>query len=233
MERPVTLKAEIDAFVAEAQGRLPDALLAELQRSIDDVRRSGVADRALSIGDVAPEFTLPNARGNLISLADLLSRGPLIISFYRGVWCPYCNIELRAYQVILPDIRAEGGDFIAISPQTPDNSLSTMQKNGLDFEVLSDHGNQIAGRFGIAYPTPEAVKKTTAMFGVDIAAINGADDDRLPISGTYLVAPGRRIVLSSLDPDFRVRLEPADALAALRRLAGDNVAQAEGRADVS
>jgi peroxiredoxin len=217
----MTLKQDIEAFTAETAGRLPPELLADLRKSIDEVRRSGIAKRALAAGDTAPEFTLPNAHGRPVALADLLRRGPLIISFYRGVWCPYCNLELRAYQTILSEIRAAGGDFIAISPQTPDNSLSTAEKNALKFEVLSDHGNRVASQFGIAYAIPEVVKKTTSMFGADIAAINGADDDRLPISATYVIGPDRLIVLASVDPDFRVRLEPADALAALRRLTAD------------
>src|SRR5436190_14537180 len=217
----MTLKQDIDAFTAETAGRLPPERLADLRKSIDEVRRSGIAKRALAAGDTAPEFTLPNAHGRPVALADLLRRGPLIISFYRGVWCPYCNLELRAYQTILSEIRAAGGDFIAISPQTPDNSLSTAEKNALKFEVLSDHGNRVASQFGIAYAIPEVVKKTTSMFGADIAAINGADDDRLPISAMYVIGPDRLIVLASVDPDFRVRLEPADALAALRRLTAD------------
>jgi peroxiredoxin len=219
----MTLKQDIEAFTAETAGRLPPELLADLRKSIDEVRRSGIAKRALAAGDTAPEFILPNAHGRPVALADLLRRGPLIISFYRGVWCPYCNLELRAYQTILSEIRAAGGDFIAISPQTPDNSLSTAEQNALKFEVLSDHGNRVASQFGIAYAIPEVVKKTTSMFGADIAAINGADDDRLPISATYVIGPDRLIVLASVDPDFRVRLEPADALAALRRLTADGV----------
>jgi peroxiredoxin len=224
---PVTLKQDIDAFVAEIAGRLPPALLIDLQKSIDDVRASNIADRALAEGDIAPDFTLPNAFGQPIALADLLRRGPLIVSFYRGIWCPYCNLELRAYQAILAEIRAAGGDFIAISPQTPDHSRSTRQKNALEFEVLSDHGNQVAAKLGIAYATPEAVKQITSMFGADIAAINGADDDRLPISATYLIGSDHIIVLASADPDFRVRLEPADALAALRRLTRKGLVQVE------
>jgi peroxiredoxin len=196
----MTLKQEIDAFVAETEGRIPPALLADLQKSIDDVRNAGIANRALAAGDAAPEFTLPNAAGRPVVLADLLRRGPLIVSFYRGVWCPYCNLELRAYQAILADIRAAGGDFVALSPQTPDNSLATTQKNALEFEVLSDHGNQVASQFGIGYAIPD-----------------GTDDGRLPISATYVIRPDGWIALASVDPDFRVRLEPADALAALRQ----------------
>jgi peroxiredoxin len=199
-------------------------VLAKLRQSIEDVRNSGIAERALTVGDLAPAFTLPNAQGRPIALTELLRRGPVIICFYRSIWCPYCNLELRAYQRVLPEIRAGGGEFIAISPQTPDNSLATAEKSTLAFEVLSDRGNRVAEEFGIAYETPEIVRQVTAMFGADIVAINGADDGRLPISATYLVDTQRRIVLAHVDPDFRVRLEPEDALAALRRLTSATLA---------
>jgi peroxiredoxin len=214
----MSLQQEIDAFVSEAASRLPPDLLSRLGQSIDDVRNSGIVERALSVGDFAPAFSLPNAHGRPVTLAGLLQRGPIIISFYRGIWCPYCNLELRAYQRILLEIRAAGGDLIAISPQTPDHSFSTAEKNALAFEVLSDHGNRVASDFGIAYATPEVVKQVTAMFGANIAAINGAEDGRLPISATYVVDTNRRIVLANIDPDFRARLEPEEALVALRRI---------------
>ncbi len=214
----MTLKQDIDAFVAEAAARVPPELMAELERSIEQVRDSGIEQRALGEGDLAPPFTLPNAEGRPVALKDLLRRGPLIISFYRGIWCPYCNLELRAYQRILGEIRAAGGDFIAISPQTPDNSLKMAETNAIQFEVLSDHGNGVAAEFGIAYPAPDAVRRTTAMFGVDIDSINGVQDSQLPVSATYVIDADRRIALASVDADFRVRLEPAEALAALEAL---------------
>lgn len=220
----MTLRQEIDAFVSETAGRIPSEVIAKLQQSIDDVRDSGIAERALGVGELAPDFTLPNAGGRPVALADLLQTGPVIISFYRGVWCPYCNLELRAYQRILPEIRAAGGNLVAISPQTPDNSLSTQQKNELAFEVLSDVGNRVAAAFGIAYRTPEIVKHITKSFGVDLAAMNGsAGDDRLPISATYVVGTDRRIALANVDVDFRVRLEPTDALAVLRQITAKQV----------
>jgi peroxiredoxin len=214
----MTLKQDIDAFVAEAAARVPPELMAELERSIEQVRDSGIEERALGEGDLAPPFTLPNAEGRPVALKDLLRRGPLIISFYRGIWCPYCNLELRAYQRILGEIRAAGGDFIAISPQTPDNSLKMAETNAIQFEVLSDHGNGVAAEFGIAYPAPDAVRRTTAMLGVDIDSINGVQDSQLPVSATYVIDADRRIALASVDADFRVRLEPAEALAALEAL---------------
>ena len=215
----MTLKQDIDAFVAQAASRVPADLLAEVQASIDDVKRSGIEARALKAGDRAPAFTLPNAHGAPVSLADLVRHGPVILTFYRGVWCPYCNLELRAYQQILGEIRAAGGDLVAVSPQTPDNSLASIGTNGLAFEVLSDAGAEVAAAFGLAYPVPAAVKRTTAMFGVDIDQVNGAAGSRLPLSAAYVIGIDRRIALASVDADFRVRLEPAEALAALRGLA--------------
>ncbi len=215
----MTLQQEIDAFVAEAKTRMPAELLAEIEASIEDVRRAGVEDRALKVGDLAPAFTLPNANGRPVALVELLTKGPVILTFYRGVWCPYCSLELRAYQRLLADIRAAGAELVAISPQTPDNSLTSIETNQLAFEVLTDHANQIAARFGIAYPTPDAVRRTTGMFGVDIDQINGVADSELPVSATYVIDRDRRIVLADVDADFRRRMEPAEALAAVRRLA--------------
>ncbi len=215
----MTLKDEIDAFVAAAHSRVPPQLIADIEASIADVRASGIEQRALREGDLAPPFVLPNAKGQAVALRDHLRRGPVIITFYRGVWCPYCNLELRAYQGLLPEIRDAGGDVIAISPQTPDNAARSASDNAIDFEVLSDHANEVAGEFGIAYPTPDAVRRTTAMFGADIDVINGVPNSELPISATYVVDADRRIALANIDADFRVRLEPAAALAALRALA--------------
>src|SRR5947199_10198802 len=109
----MSLQHEIDAFTSEAAGRFAPDVLAKLRQSIEDVRNSGIAERALTVGDLAPAFTLPNAQGRLVALTELLQRAPVIISFYRGIWCPYCNLELRAYARILPEIRAAGGELIA------------------------------------------------------------------------------------------------------------------------
>lgn len=214
----MTLKQELDSFAANFAQQMPAGVGHALQQSIDEVKSSGIVERALKAGDRAPEFSLPNAHGRTTSLADLLGKGPIIVNFYRGGWCPYCNLELRAYQAILSDIRTAGGDLVAISPQTPDQSVAAADKNALTFEVLSDHGNRVASLFGIAYPIPEVVKAIGARFGTDLKAINGSDDGQLPLSATYVIERDRRIVLASLEPDFRVRLEPTEALRALQGL---------------
>jgi peroxiredoxin len=216
----MTLKQELDSFAANFAQQMPSDIVQTLQQSIDDIRNSGIIERALKAGDCSPAFSLPNAHGRQIALVDLLAKGPIILNFYRGGWCPYCNLELKAYQALLSDIRAAGGDLVAISPQTPDHSIAAAEKNALAFEVLSDHGNHVASLFGIAYPIPEIVKTIGARFGTDLEAINGSDDGQLPVSATYVIARDRRIALASIESDFRVRLEPAEALQALRTLAG-------------
>jgi peroxiredoxin len=224
----MTLKQELDSFAANFAQQMPADIVRALQESIDEVASSGIAARALKAGDRAPEFSLPNFDGRQISLADLLVKGPIIVNFYRGGWCPYCNLELRAYQAILSEIRTAGGDLIAISPQTPDQSVAAAEKNALTFEVLSDHGNRVASLFGIAYPIPEIVKAIGAKFGTDLRAINGSDDGQLPISATYVIDGDRRIAFASIEPDFRVRLEPREALRILQVLAaGSSMAVAE------
>jgi peroxiredoxin len=215
----MSLQQELEALHSEAAKRMPPDLLARLQKSIDDLKHSGIVERALKTGDLAPEFNLPNAKGQQIALLDFLKRGPLIVSFYRGLWCPYCNLELRAYQRVLPDIRALGADLVAISPQTADRSVTTVTQNELEFEVLSDHRNEVAALFGLAYDVPEVVRTITEKFGHHLPDYNRSDDRRLPVSATYVIAPDRHIILADVNPDFRTRLEPTHALAALRRLA--------------
>jgi len=214
----MTLKQELDSFATGFAQVMPPDIVQALQDSIDEVKRSGITGRALKAGDRAPEFSLPNAYGRPIALAGLLAKGPIILSFYRGGWCPYCNLELRAYQAILRDIRAAGGELVAVSPQTPDLSAITAKKGELEFDVLNDHGNRLASQFGIAYPIPEIVRAIGAKFGTNLAVINGSNDGQLPISATYVIARDRRIALAGIEPDFRRRLEPAEALGMLRRL---------------
>lgn len=214
----MSLREELESFVAQSRAQLQPDVLAEVERSIDVLKSSGIGERALSVGDRAPDFTLRNAFGRPVSLAHILARGPLILSFYRGNWCPFCNLELRAYQRLIGDIRAAGGDFVAISPQTPDRSLTISQKNALVFEVLSDPANQTAKAFGITHAVPEIVRRIVASFGGGLATYNGGHDEDLPVPATFVIDRDGWIVDAHVDPDFRNRLEPSDALAALRGL---------------
>jgi len=177
----------------------------------------------LAVGDMAPDFTLPNALGNPVNLADRLADGPVVLAFYRGGWCPYCNIQLRALQGALPEMSDLGASLIAIAPQDPDETLSTTEKNELAFEVLSDTACAVAESFGIAFELPDVLKEIYTDLGNVLPEKNSADDWRLPIPATFVVGPDGRLAFVDIDADYRNRAEPTDLLAALQKIRGPGV----------
>lgn len=223
----MTLAAELAAFRENFLARVPAERAQLIQTYIDRSRDEHVATDALQAGDAAPAFILRNQNGDAVALADRLARGPVILVFYRGGWCPYCNLELRAYQRLLPAIESAGATLLAISPQQPDASLSTAEKNALAFDVLSDAGSRAAAAFGIAYTLPEPLRALYAEVGHALPAINGDDSWTLPVPATFVVGRDGRIALADVDVDYRVRLEPQAALDAVRRLARADAAQRE------
>jgi peroxiredoxin len=153
-----------------------------------------------------------------ISLGDLRRVGPVVVTFYRGQWCPYCDLQLRAYQEALPRIRALGATLVAISPQTPDESLSTAEKRRLEFHVLSDAGNHVARAWGLVWKVGASLDSLHKAFGIDLAASNGDGSNELPVPATFIVDPSGRIAFAHYDANWRVRLEPAALLAALEKV---------------
>ncbi len=200
------------AFVAAA----PAETQAIMARADAELAAAFAARPGPNAGDVAPGFALPSATGETVSLAAELAEGPAILTFYRGGWCPYCNLEMRAYQRLLPEIEAAGVRLVAISPQAPDGSLSTAEKNGLRFAVLSDAGSAVAKAYGVAFTLSDELAALYAKFGNDLPKINGADDWTLPVPATFVIGRDGRIVLAHVETDYRHRLEPAAALAAAR-----------------
>ncbi len=213
----MTLAQEINDILTYMQGNVPPGTLATIGQATETLNRSGITERSLKVGDTVPNFTLPNASGQPIQIQTLLAQGPVVISFYRGQWCPFCSLELAALQKALPEIKALNASLVAISPQTPDNTLSTVEKNNLEFEVLSDAGNQVAKQFGIVYQLSEEMREVQKGFGVNLSESNGDASYGLPISATYVVGNGQ-IVYAFTDPDFTKRLEPSEILAALKQL---------------
>lgn len=212
------LKAALDAFRIEFSEKFPADSLAMMQRATEQLVREYAARKVLQIGDIAPDFKLPNATSKRVKLSDRLQEGAVILSFYRGGWCPYCNLELRAYQKLLPQMKAAGVRLIAISPQLPSESLRTAEKNQLSFDVLSDGGSTVAGLYNIAFELPDELKHLYTEFGHLLPKVNGTADWQLPIPATFVISPNRQIVLAHIDVDYRNRLEPKDALDAAAKL---------------
>jgi len=193
------------------------AIVTAYETGIAELRAAGLERNALQAGDLAPDFSLPDATGKPVALAAELRKGPVVLKFYRGGWCPYCNLDLRAYQQALPELRSLGAQMIAVSPEAPDHSLSTAEKNALAYPVLSDVGAKVAGAYRLAFQLSEELKTIYRSRGRDLAEWNGGDWT-LPAPGTFVIGPDGRIALAHVDADYRSRLEPAAAIAVLRRL---------------
>lgn len=209
------IKDELEAYTADLIGRVGvDSAAVLFDGQIGAANR--VVGAALRKGQQAPAFELPDAQGKLVELRNLLDRGPVIVTFYRGGWCPYCNIALRALQSHLPQIKQCGATLVAISPELPDHSLSTQEKLALAFDVLSDRDNEVARRFGLVYRVSEAARVRLIALGRDLVAHNGAPSWELPMTATYLIDQHGIIVFDHVDADYRNRLEPALIIEALR-----------------
>lgn len=211
----MSLAAELKAFRGAFMTKVPPEIRAAMELADSELLASGILDRALKSGDTAPDFTLPGSDGQTVSLKDLLKSGPVVLSFYRGGWCPYCNLELRALQAVLPQIARLPAMLVAVSPQTPDQSLSTAEKNELAFPVLSDSGSEVAKAFGIAFDLAEELRPIYTQFNHALPLMNGTDSWALPIPATYVIGQDGVIALSFVDVDYRTRLEPAAVLEAL------------------
>jgi peroxiredoxin len=215
------LQQQLDEFLAQGRSLLPADLRQDLLSPIEQLITSGAAEKALKEGAQAPDFTLPDARGLAVTLSHLLSQGPVVITFYRGQWCPYCNLELRAYQQALPQLRALGASLVAISPQTPDHSLSTVEKIELTFAALSDVDNQVARQFGLVFTIDEAVRSAHERVGANLPAFNGDDSWELPMTGTFLIDQSGIVRLAFVNPDFTRGLDPSVIVARLKELRGE------------
>jgi peroxiredoxin len=189
--------------------------LAVMDQATAELVSLGIAESSLGLGAKVPDFVLPDATGTKVSLSALLAKGPVVLAFYRGGWCPYCSTELRALQARLAEFNAAGATLVAVSPQTPDASLSTAEKLNLAFPVLSDEGNQVAESFGLVFSLPEALREVYLGFGLDLPTANGDDTFRLPIPATYVIRADGTVAWRFADADYTKRAEPDDVLAAL------------------
>ncbi|WIY01004.1 peroxiredoxin-like family protein [Amycolatopsis mongoliensis] len=217
----VSLEEELQAQRTAAWSRRDARERVVRAAAVTRVAESGLAEGALGVGEPVPRFTLPDALGRPIAIGELLHRGPVVLSFYRGGWCPYCNLELRALEGVLAEITSLGAPLVAISPELPDSSLSTAEKNALTFPVLSDHGNLVARRFRIVHAIAPSVVAYQLRNGNDVAAYNGARSAEVPLPATYVIDADGRIRFASVDADYTRRAEPAEVLEALRSVVAD------------
>jgi peroxiredoxin len=212
------LEKELTDFRVEHTRTMPVGRAELYDAKVEALRASFLIENTPAMGGEAPEFSLPNAQGKLVSLSKALSDGPVVVTFYRGSWCPYCNLQLRAYQRALSEITALGGRLMAISAQLPDKSLSTVEQNALEFDVLSDVGNRVARSFGLVYALPDELRAALISNNKALPMFNGDDSWELPVPATYVIGRNGRVVLASVQIDYRQRLAPEEIVAALQNI---------------
>lgn len=209
----MNLQQELNNLAQTMQSMMSDDVKKTIAKTAQDLVNSHWADNALPVGKKIPSFSLPDATGKIINIEEILTTSKVVISFYRGGWCPYCNLELKALQESLSSF--QGAELVAISPQTPDNSLSTVEKNQLTFPVLSDVGNHVAREFGLVYTVPEVLHSIYLNFGINLPEANGDKSYELPLPATYLLDQHSTILYSFVDADYTKRADIQNIIAFL------------------
>jgi peroxiredoxin len=215
----MNLREESVAYRNNAAQMLGDKMEI-LDRSFATLEATGIVGRAAKVEQQAPEFTLPDTYGKEVSLAGLLAKGPVVLSFYRGEWCPFCNLELRAFQQALPQIEALGATLIAVSPEKPEFSQLAADKHKLTYSVLHDHANQVARSFGLVFQEDAAVKELSqSVFKSEREKRNSDGTWDLPVPGTFVIDPQRVIRFAHVDVNYMTgRANPEEVIAALRQI---------------
>ena len=213
-----SLANRIGQTVGHFMSALPEDEALTVAGSFEKLYASRIAEHAINVGDVAHDFTLPNVTGDPVSLQETLRHGPVVLSFYRGGWCPFCNLELHALQSRLPEIKALGAALIGISPETPDKAMAAIDEHQLEFEVLSDIGNKTARQYGLLFTVYEEMRPLYLKWGLDVPASNGDDSWELPVPATYVIDRSGVVAAAHVDKDYTKRMEPDAVLATLQAL---------------
>ena len=213
-----TLKAQTEAKIAAGRKGNPD-FMKGVDETIAQAKAFQEGANALNLDQNAPRFELPNQHGEQVLLDELLAKGPVVITFYRGSWCPYCNLQLKALQSRLPEIHALGAQLVAISPQAPDGSMSENDIRNMDFVVLSDQNADVAASYGVAWQVPAfLLDHMREDRGLDLESLNNGNGSILPIPATFVLDNQGKVTWRYVDVDYRTRSEPQDIINALKAL---------------
>ncbi|MGG7468118.1 peroxiredoxin-like family protein [Chryseobacterium arthrosphaerae] len=210
-----TLAKQVEQLNQELSSQLPQEVINAFGKSVDDLKTKNMEDRCIRPGEKMPEFILPNATGKMIDSNDILKKGKMMLAFYRGSWCPYCNLALKFLQDNLSRIKDKNAVLIAVSPQTPDHSLSMAEKNKLGFEVLSDQNNDFAKKLGIVFQLQDFVLPYYRNLGINLSEFNNNDENLLPVPAVFVVDQDRRVIFKYLDVNYMNRVDVEELIQAL------------------
>jgi peroxiredoxin len=211
------LTEQLEVATQQFKANSPIEAQFKIGQMIEELQKSGTAS-GKQPGEKAVDFKLTNALGRDVTLFEELPKGPVVLVFYRGGWCPFCNMQLKAYQQILPEIQAIGAQLIAISPQKPDHSLSLQEKEGLEFQVLSDPNGLVTAKYNLLFDVPSEVREVMEGIGLDLAEYNNTSKWVLPVPATFMIDENAIIRSSYVNPNFMQRQSPEEILRELRNL---------------
>ena len=214
----MSLQQHIQDYLQSFRKRVDIDIQSVMAQVTQDLVNSGMVDQALQAGNHLPQFSLPNQLGKTMTSDEILSQGPMVLTFYRGGWCPYCNLELRAYQQLLPKIQAIGAQLVAISPERPDHALTTAEKNDLKFQVLSDQGAAYARSLGLVFTLPDVLRPIYESFGIYVEKHNGSDQFDLPLPATYVIDKTGLVISAFVDADYTKRQNPEAVIKVLEKI---------------
>lgn len=202
-----SLALQIEQLNHELSSQLPQDILNAFGSSVEDLKTKNIEDNSIQAGQKMPEFLLPNAYNEKIHSTQILKKGKMILAFYRGSWCPYCNLELKFLQDNLSRIKEKNAVLVAISPQNPDHSLTMVEKNNLEFEVLTDHNNDFAKKLGIVFHLQDFVLPYYQNLGINLSLFNNNKENTLPVPAVFLVDENSKIIYKFLDVNYMNRID--------------------------
>ena len=209
-----TLATQLEDQIAKSAAKFPAPLLEKFKAGIDTVRQAGIEDSAKQVGDAAVDGELIGWNGEAVRLSDVWSEGPVILMWYRGGWCPYCNIQLRAMQKSLDEIESAGARLVVLTPELPEKAKETAETAGIDIVALHDRDNRLAEKYGIMFDLPEAIVPTYRD-KLKLPSFNGSDKMQLPLAATYVINTSGEITYAFLDADYKKRAEPSEVIKAV------------------
>jgi len=208
----MSLQQEITDFQKKMLPSMPHDVLTTMQAEMAKLVATGIASQSKKVGDIAPNFSLENSRGEQVAMQDLLQQGVLVVNFYRGAWCPYCNLELKAWDKALPALSALGANLVSITPNTKEKSVELLQENPFGFDILWDCDNQVAQTYGLVFTLAENLRSIYQDFGIDLPVFDGNNRYELPMPATYVIDSNGVILHAFVDADYTKRLDPQDII---------------------
>jgi peroxiredoxin len=215
----MTLQDSLDRLKVKIEGSMPPQIVNIMHQATADLEATGIGEGILKVGDKAPEFKLPNQDGNLVSSTELLKNGPLVVTFYRGVWCPYCNTDLGNLKRYTKELEEFNATMVSVSPQIPQYNKQITTQQHLDFDLLSDSENNVANEFGLRWEMVDPLKSLYRdSFGISLPNYNGDESWTLPVPARFIIGTDSLIKYAEFSVDYTKRPNPDVLVSALKAL---------------